>query len=187
MVTNTLVEADFLTFERNSDTKHELIFNELIEMSGASFKHTKIVRNLLVIFSNLFETHSVEFQAISNDLRVTNPLNDSYCYPDIVVIEGEPQFIDTEFDTLLNPVMIVEVLSNSTEKRDQIEKFEIYKSIPSIKEYIIVAQQKPFIKHYKKLALNHWEFFEYNQLNESISALDNKFTIKIEDIYDKCF
>ena len=181
-----LVEPDFLTFERSSDVKHELIRNEIIEMSGASFKHNILCANIIFILSASFQKEE-NLIVLSNDLRVTNPLNDSYCYPDIVVTDGEPKFIDTEFDTLLNPILIAEILSPSTEKRDQIEKFEIYKSIPTIKEYMIVAQHKPYVKLFKKIATNHWELFEYENFIEKVSILDNKYQISLADIYKRVF
>lgn len=125
--------------------------------------------------------------AITNDLRVFDPISGSYCYPDIVVVDNNPKFLDSEFDTLLNPIFVAEITSPSTEKRDLNDKFEIYKSIPSIKEYMIVAQDKTYIKHFKKITDNHWEFFEYYSIIENAILIDNKFTLPISAFYQKAF
>ena len=181
-----LIDIDFLTFERKSDIKHELIINELFEMGGASLEHNRIVRNLAGLSYNLF-IESPNFECFQNDLRLFDPISGSYCYPDILIVEGKANFIDNQFDTLLNPIFIAEILSTSTEKRDQIEKFEIYKNIPSVKEYMIVSQIKPYIKHFKKIAVNHWELFEFESLIENVSILDNQFYLPLMEIYKKVF
>jgi Uma2 family endonuclease len=182
--TEILVENDFLSFERNSDIKHELIFNNLFEMSGASLEHNRLVRNLAGIIYDLLKGND-KLECFHNDLRVIDSISNSYCYPDLLLVENIPLFVDDQFDTLTNPVFIAEVLSSSTEKRDQIEKFEIYKNIPSIKEYMIVAQHKPYIKLFKKIAVNHWELFEFENLSDSVVILDNKFQLPLLDIYNK--
>ncbi len=184
--TDVLLETDFLTFERNSDTKHELIFNEIIEMSGASKEHNRIVHSLAGLFYVLFSKNA-EFDTFHNDMRVFDSISSSYFYPDLIVVEGTSEFLDNEFDTLINPLFIVEVLSPSTEKRDLSDKFEIYKSIPSLKEYMIVAQHKPYIKLFKKIPINHWELFEFDKLTEMVSILDNKFQLPLSEIYKKVF
>lgn len=155
-------------------------------MGGASLEHNRITRNLSGVFYNLFK-NDVNYESFHNDLRVYDAVSSSCCYPDIVVVEDEPLFVDTQFDTLANPVFIAEVLSPATEARDKIEKFEIYKSIPSLKEYMLVAQDRAFVRLYKKIAPNHWEFFEFNLSDEPIPVIENKFSISLKDIYKKIF
>lgn len=183
-ISGVVTDSDFLTFERQSEIKHELILNEIMPMGGASYKHSKILINLVSLLYSIFNNTN-EFEVIGTDMRVSNPLNNSYCYPDVIVLDSEPKFLDDAFDTLLNPVFIAEILSSSTQSVDLTLKFDIYKSIPSIQEYLIVDQNKPFVKLYKKISLNHWELFEFEKLSESITILDNKFQVQMSEIYRK--
>ena len=120
---------EFLAFERASEQKHELILGELYPMSGASFKYNRIAKNILVLLENLFQ--NTQFETFGSDLRVANLIDNSFCYPDITVIAGEPIFIDKEFDTITNPILIAEALSVGTQQYDNEKKkgkkFDVYK------------------------------------------------------------
>jgi Uma2 family endonuclease len=135
-----LTAKDYLEFERNSDIKHEYFDGEIFEMSGAKRNHNKITTNL----SGLVWQHlkGKNCENYSNDMRVFVPETGLYTYPDLVVVCGEPQFQDDVFDTLLNPVLLVEVLSDSTESYDRGKKFQHYRSIESLQEYILVSQNE---------------------------------------------
>ena len=120
---------EFLAFERASEQKHELILGELYPMSGVSFKYNRIAKNILVLLENLFQ--NTQFETFGSDLRVANLIDNSFCYPDITVIAGEPIFIDKEFDTITNPILIAEALSVGTQQYDNEKKkgkkFDVYK------------------------------------------------------------
>jgi len=100
---------------------------------------------LVLSFSNVFENDK-DLEIFFNDLPLFDPVSGSYCYPDLLIVQGKPHFVDEQCDTLLSPAFIAEILSPFTPSRDLSEKFDIYKSIPSIKEYRIVAQLRPHIK-----------------------------------------
>ncbi|MFN0049534.1 MAG: Uma2 family endonuclease [Cytophagales bacterium] len=183
----TITAAEYLRLERTTTReeygKFEFINNELFEMAGASLEHNRIFTNLLVFLANQLEYF--DYQVLGSDQRIVNLLRDSYCYPDISVTKGEMSFLDNEFDTITNPVLLVEIESQSSVYKDNFLKLEVYKSIPSVKEYLIVAQDKIHVRHYKKIAENHWEFFDINSKEESIEVLANQFKIPVTAIYKK--
>ncbi|MFN3315768.1 MAG: Uma2 family endonuclease, partial [Raineya sp.] len=150
---------EFLAFERASEQKHELITGELYPMSGASFNHNIIASNLhFLLMQCLWQKDYYIFQS---DQRVANLLDNSFCYPDILVIEGEPEFLDKEFDTITNPILIAEVLSAGTQQYDKEKRFDIYKQLPSLQEYLILWQDKMRVRFLKKIEKNHWEMWDF--------------------------
>jgi Uma2 family endonuclease len=133
-----LTAQEYLAIERASDTKHEFYRGEMTAMSGVRLPHLRIVRNLSHHLTAQFQDSPCE--VFTNDLRVLVDPIGFYCYPDLVIVCGTPQLLDKEFDTLLNPVVILEVLSESTETYDRGEKFRRYRSIESLRTYILVSQ-----------------------------------------------
>jgi len=173
---------EFLAFERASEQKHELIFGELYPMSGPSFNHNRIAKNLLVFLENRFQ--NTNFEAFGSDLRVANLLDNTFCYPDIVVIANEPKFLDKEFDTITNPTLIAEVLSAGTQNYDKEKKFEIYKELDSLQEYLVIWQDKMKVRLLRKIEKNHWEMWDFDSENKEITIL-KQFAITLNDIYRK--
>jgi Uma2 family endonuclease len=137
---------EYLALERISLEKHEYFQGEMFTMMGASYKHNVICMNIATTLHPLLGKRGCT--VVTNDLRVFVPTTGLYAYPDVILICGTPQFIDDEFDTLLNPMTIIEVLSDSTELYDRTIKFENYRSIPSLQEYILVSVKKPHIERY---------------------------------------
>jgi Uma2 family endonuclease len=173
----------YLEAERKSPEKHELIKGEIIPMSGASLPHNIIANNIAALLTiRLWEK---DFAVCQSDMRVHNPVTGSYFYPDVVVIQGEPQLANNEFDNLLNPVLIVEVLSEGTESYDRGDKSLIYRHIPSLKEYLIVSQKEAFAEHLVKLSENKWQLEEIKGLDKSLHLLDALCEIKLSEVYKK--
>ena len=140
-----LTPEEYLAFERKATTKHEYLNGQIVAMSGASFAHTFITANIANQLYN--QLIGGECRVVTSDMRVKASKTESYFYPDVVVICGEPLAEDNVFDTLLNPTVIVEVLSPSTEAYDRGEKFEHYKQIASLKEYLLVSQDAVSVAH----------------------------------------
>src|SRR2546430_2206225 len=136
---------EYLAFERSSELKHEYISGEIIAMAGATRAHNLITGNISQRLRNQLEGKPCE--TYSNDMRLRTTPTD-YTYPDVVVVCGEPQFEDAELDTLLNPTVVIEALSKSSEARDRGEKFSDYRGIESIEDIILVAQHKMRVEHY---------------------------------------
>ncbi len=143
-----LTPEEYLIAERAAELRHEYVNGVLIEMSGASRQHVRIVVNLTRHLGNALADGPCEPYA--NDMRVWVPRRLTYNYPDVAVVCGEAKFLDNEFDTLLNPVLVIEVLSPSTEKRDRAAKFRDYRTLDSFAEYVLIAQDKQEIDHYVK-------------------------------------
>jgi len=173
---------EFLALERASEQKHELILGELYTMSGASFNHNIIASNLhFLLMQKLIDEGCFVFQS---DQRVADLLNQSFCYPDITVIAGEPQFLDKEFDTITNPILIAEVLSAGTQQYDKEKKFDIYKELDSLQEYLILWQDKMKARLFRKIEKNHWEMWDFDSENDVFNILHN-YELKLKDIYRK--
>jgi Uma2 family endonuclease len=126
---------------REKEGKYEFINYTLVDMSGASTKHNLICSNLHILIGNIIWNKENVF-ICQADQRIYNPFSNTYLYPDIVVIQGEPQYVDNVFDTITNPLLIIEVLSDSIENYDRGIKFMNYLNIPNFREYVLIAQDK---------------------------------------------
>jgi Uma2 family endonuclease len=153
-------------------------------MAGASFKHTKLVRNITVLLDNLLKKKGGGCEPFSTDLRVHIPSNSLYTYPDIVVICGEPIFTDNEFDTLLNPSVLIEVLSENNKMYDMGEKFHLYKQIQSLNYYILVSTIDYQAHIYTKKTENLWEILTIYNLEEIIKLELLDIELPMKEIYD---
>lgn len=136
-------EAEYLAFERASKSKHEYLAGGVYAMSGASRKHNLICSYTIAALINALGDKPC--QVYPSDMRVKVPEADLYTYPDISIVYGEPRFADSEFDTLLNPLVLIEVLSPSTEAFDRGKKFEAYRRLPSLRECLLISQERPFM------------------------------------------
>jgi Uma2 family endonuclease len=157
-------EEEFLALERMAKIKSEYYRGEIFAMSGASFQHNQIAAALARELGQFLDDK--KYNIFGSDLRVYTQLNSFYTYPDAVIICDEPSFIDNEFDTLLNPTVLIEILSDSTEQYDRTIKFDFYKNIPTLKQYVLIDSRKILIEVYTKLADKSWQPALYNNLNE---------------------
>ena len=138
----------YLTLDRGSVDKHELWDGSVYAMTGASLAHNRLVRNLIVSLTKALEGKPCE--VLPSDLRVRIPNQARYLYPDLSIVCGPPELEDDEADTLVNPQVVIEVLSDSTEAFDRGQKFEAYRSIPSLVEYVLVAQDSARVDHFAR-------------------------------------
>src|SRR6185369_17091632 len=148
---------EYLTSERAAELKHEYFAGEIVAMAGATREHILITGNISQRLRNQLERKPCE--TYSNDMRV-RATPTTYVYPDVVVVCGEPQFEDSESDILLNPTVVIEVLSKSTEARDRGEKFSDYRANKNVKEIIFVSQYRPRVEQYVRQANDEWIFHE---------------------------
>jgi Uma2 family endonuclease len=174
---------EYLALERSSGTKHEYFNGEIFAMSGASSRHILIVTNLVTgLWSRLRQGPCRVF---STDLRVKVDTTGLYTYPDVVVLCGPPEFSDEQKDTLLNPALIIEVLSDSTKDYDRGGKFEQYRTIGSFAEYLLVAQDRPHVEHYIRQTDGSWVLHETNRLEDTIQLKSAPCSLPLSEIYDK--
>ncbi len=175
-----LTPEEYLTFERKATTKSEYLRGQIIAMSGASFAHNFITADIVTHLN--IQLMGGECQVAASDMRVKATQTASYFYPDVVVICGEPRAEDDNFDILLNPTLIVEVLSPSTEAYDRGEKFEHYQHIASLKEYILVSQDKVHVEQYRRQG-EQWLLTEFREIEEVLSLLSIDCELRLRDVY----
>ena len=176
-----LTPEEYLAFERKATTKHEYVNGHIVAMSGASREHNLITGD---IFGGLYiQLMERECEAYASEMRVKIPETASYTYPDVVVVCDEPRFEDDVFDTLLNPTVIVEVLSPSTEAYDRGEKFEHYRQIPSLKEYVIVSQDRVRVEHYLRQGGTQWLLTELDAPEDVLPLISIACDLTLHHIY----
>jgi Uma2 family endonuclease len=173
---------DYLAQERLAERKSEYFQGEVFAMAGASPRHVWIVSNLNGNLWQQLKGKPCRVSASDFRLRVT-PAG-LYTYPDVVVC-GEPQFGDDQKDTVLNPVLIVEVLSESTRDYDRGKKFQQYRKLPSLIEYLMIEQDQPHIEHWTRKPENHWDFVEFDDLAQSIELTSIGCVLPLTEVYDK--
>ncbi len=175
-----LTPEEYLAFERKATTKHEYLDGQIVAMSGASFAHNFITVNIATHLN--IQLMDGECRVATSDMRVKVTEMDSYFYPDVVVVCGEPRAEDETFDTLLNPTLIIEILSPSTETYDKGEKFEHYQQITSLKDYILISQDKVYVEHYRRQE-NEWLQTEFAELEDVLSLRSVGCELRLQDIY----
>jgi Uma2 family endonuclease len=178
-----LSPAEYLSLERQAETRSEYHDGELVAMVGASREHNLIVVNSGREISAQLKGRPCETYA--NDMRVNVPAVNRYFYPDIVVVCGEPQFEDDSVDTLINPTVIIEVLSDSTERFDRGRKFAFYRTLPSLRGYLLIAQDEYRIDAYHKDADGRWLLEDAQGLDATLALGVADCTLALREIYDR--
>jgi Uma2 family endonuclease len=144
---------EYLERERRSETKHELVHGVAVAMAGGTAKHNAIAGNLIIALGVRLRGKCLVFPS---DQRVHVEATGLFTYPDVTVVCGAPKFHPNGRDTLLNPRVLVEVLSSSTEAYDRGAKFAHYQSIASLEEYVLVTQASKRVEHYRRLETGQW-------------------------------
>lgn len=178
-----LTPEGYLAFERRSEQRHEYIDGELFAMSGASERHNQIVVNLSGEIRTQFKGRSC--RVYTNDMRVRIAGTARYTYPDVTALCGQGLFDDKEQDTLINPNLIIEVLSVSTEAYDRGQKFEYYRQVETLTEYVLVAQDKPHVEQFRRQSDGQWLFTATSGLESFIELPSVGCRLSLAEIYDK--
>ena len=179
---NFLTPAEYLEIERRAERKSEYYQGEMFAMAGATRKHSLIVTNL--VFELVGQLRAKPCEVHSADMRLRVASTGLYTYPDVVVVCGEPQFADDQRDTLLNPALVIEVLSESTENYDRGRKFELYRTLPSLLEYLTIAQDRSHIEHHTRQE-KYWTLVEYGDLSQTIQLTSIGAALPLSSVYDK--
>ncbi len=181
--TTYLTPEEYLALERQDEYKNEYFNGEMIPMTGASRKHNLIVTNLLRELSQQLKDQSCE--VYPSDMRVRVHATGLYVYPDIVVVCGEPQLEDAFFDTLLNPTLLIEVLSESTESHDRGKKFSDYRTVESLAEYLLIAQNECNVEQYVKQADGRWLLSDLRSLTDKVELASVPCALALSEVYHK--
>lgn len=175
---------EYLVLEREADTKHEYLDGQIYAMAGASPVHNQICFNIIgEIHGQLKGTPCFGY---TSDQKIrTDPL-DLFTYPDITIVCGEPKFHDDKQDVILNPKVIIEVLSPTTEAYDRGEKFARYQQLKSLTDYILVAQDKPRVEHYvRQKGKKPWLYSIEHEMTASVGIDSIGCKLKLADVYDR--
>ncbi|MGB9178541.1 MAG: Uma2 family endonuclease [Pyrinomonadaceae bacterium] len=178
-----ITEEEYLALERKAQTKSEYFAGEVFALAGASRQHNRIVTNLVVGLDNQLKERPCN--VYSSDLRIKINKSGLYTYPDVVVTCGEELFSDESKDALLNPTVIIEVLSDSTEAYDRGEKFEHYQQVDSLLEYLLVSQHSYRVEQYAKQNNKSWLYLEAHELQDIVRMASIECQLAVKEIYDK--
>ncbi len=176
-----LTATEYLAIERRAEFKSEFFAGEMFAMAGASSRHVFIASNLGLRLANALLGGRCRVGL--SDLRILVDRTGLYTYPDIVVVCGPGEFDSNDSDTLVNPTAIIEVLSPSTEKYDRGAKFRNYKQIPSLKEYILVAQDEALIDRYIRQADGSWALVSFVGLDDTLVFTSVQASVPLAEVY----
>jgi Uma2 family endonuclease len=174
---------EYLELEVNSDTRHEYIDGLIIPMTGGTPNHNQIALNFSGTLNFLLKRQP--YQVFVTDQRLWIPNRRIHTYPDIMIVQTPLVFEEGRKDTITNPVMIAEVLSNSTKSYDKDEKFAAYRTIPTFQEYILIDQYSMHVEQYYKIGDNKWVFSEFADPEAGLNLASVPCQILLVDIYDK--
>jgi len=183
---------EYLALERASDERYEFFDGQVYLMAGESPDHGTICTNISGQLYNQLRGKSC--QVFSKDMKVRSgpqpksryEIKGLYSYPDLIVICGEPQFHDEYRDVLLNPAVIIEVLSPSTEAFDRGEKWSRYQSwLPSLTHYVLVSQAKPQLEHFLRQPNDEWLYSSVKELAGSLQLASIDCTLRLAEVYDR--
>ena len=175
---------EYLDFEREAVERHEFLDGYIFKMAGESVAHSRICVNLTTEVS--FKLRGKPCEALSPNMKVRTSTASLFSYPDLTIVCGEPQFHDTKKDVLINPRVIFEVLSPSTEKYDRGVKFSRYRmGNETLSDYILIAQETSLLEHYHKESDGRWIYLSYNYLDDIFRLNELEIEIPLEFIYDR--
>ncbi len=178
--TRQYTPAEYLALERQADYKNEYIDGYIVAMSGVTSHHDRIA---LDVCGELREQlRDGPCNIFSSAMRVRNLVTGRYTYSDASVVCGEPEFEDDELDTLLNPAVIVEVLSPSTEAYDRGDKFAAYRRLPSLREYVLIAQDRPSVEHYLRQG-QQWLLTAVTDLDAAVALPTIGCELRLAEVY----
>lgn len=176
-------EAEYLDFERAAQTKHEFRDGQVIAMVGASTSHNRITPNIGATLHGRLRGGPCE--PFVNDLRVRSSPAGHYAYPDVVVVCGAPRLADSHGDIPLDPTVIVEVLSPLTEAYDRGDKFHDYRSIESLREYVLVAQNAVRVEQFTRQEGGRWLPREIASLDATLELASIGCALPLRDLYER--
>jgi Uma2 family endonuclease len=173
---------EYIELDKHSSGRYEYFSGEILDMAGASFSHNRIVSNL--IQSVGIKLAGRPCSVLPSDMRIKVPKALPYRYPDVVVVCGDPIIEEIQgLEMLVNPLLIVEVLSPATEAYDRGDKFHAYQSIESFQEYLLVAQDKPYVTQYVRQTSGAWLRSDIEGVESEVNLASLGFVILLGEIY----
>ena len=179
---NFYTPEDYLDLEEQATEKSEYYNGEIFTMAGGSLNHNQISLNIGSLLN--LDLKRKDYHVCIADIKLWIPQKNSFNYPDVMIIPKPPTFYNNRKDVVLNPMVIIEVLSDSTKDYDRGDKFRQYRSIPSLQDYILVDQDKAYIEYFKKTAAHEWLFTEIDNIDKSLNLASINTSLTLIDIYD---
>ena len=175
--------ADYLQLEDAAEERSEYCNGEIFTVSGNTLNHNRLLLNTAgELKAKLKKTPYLVFMI---EVKLWIPQRNNFKYPDVMIIEGQPQYYENRKDILLNPIVIIEVLSDSTKDYDRGDKFQHYRTLESLQHYILINQDSIQVEHFKKIAPFEWLLTELNQPEATLKLTNPDLTLALSDIYDR--
>jgi Uma2 family endonuclease len=174
--------SEYLELEEQSETRHAYQNGEIIEVTGGTRNHNRISLSLATTLE--VGLKSQEYEVFMADMRLWIPRPRQATYPDVMVIAGEPIFQENRTDTVMNPVLIAEILSKSTSAYDRSDKFAYYRTIPELREYVLIDQYTCHVEQFSKTDRG-WLLTEYESLSNSLNLSAINLQLSLKDLYDR--
>ncbi|HUQ95348.1 MAG TPA: Uma2 family endonuclease [Bryobacteraceae bacterium] len=178
-----ITPEEYLDRERLAETKSEYWNGVVLAMAGGSSQHDRLQNNLVREIGNALKTHPC--RTAGPDLRLRVAGSRVYTYPDMMILCGKTEYADDQRDTVLNPVVVIEILSRSTEAYDRGEKFAAYRRLPSLQEYLLVSQSQPRVERFRRLPDDRWILTEVTGMTELLQLESVPCQVPMAEIYDR--
>jgi len=175
-----LTREDYFALEETATEKHEFYHGEIFAMSGGTFNHAAIGINIVSTLKQKLRGKSC--QPTNSDMRIETP-NGLITYPDAAIFCGKPELTENQC-ALLNPKVIIEVLSPSTRRYDQSDKFLLYRAIASFTDYVLIDSEKMHVQHFRKIGRSEWLFHEYDRLSDVLDFNEFNISLSLVEIYE---
>ncbi|MFQ5730736.1 MAG: Uma2 family endonuclease [Planctomycetaceae bacterium] len=174
---------EYLALERKAEFRNEYRNGEIVPMTGGTREHNLLETNLIAQLHQ--QLSSKDYEVYPGNMRIKVDETGLYTYPDVAVVRGEPQLEDDEFDTLLNPVVLFEILSKSTESYDRGDKFSQYRTVPTFVEYLLISQTRMRIERFTRQPDGPWLFQEYLKPDDVVPLDAIECRLSVGDVYHK--
>ena len=174
---------EYLELEETAEYKSEYIDRQIIPIAGGTINHNQIALNLSTELNFAFKKQN--YRVFMGDVRLWITQKPTYIYPDVMILAGEPEFFNNRKDIILNPQIIVEVLSKSTKGYDCEDKFQAYRNISTFQEYLLIDQTRIHVDQFSKTGKKQWTLREYDEEDEAIALVSVPFQISLQDLYNK--
>ena len=174
---------EYLEIETAAEYRSEYIEGKISPMAGGKPNHNQLAINLTSAIN--YNLRKKPYRVFMSDLRLSIPDRSLYTYPDVMIVKTPLVFAENRNDTITNPIAIAKILSDSTEKYDRGDKFRMYRTIPSFKEYLLISQTAMQVEKFSKNDKNQWVLSEYAGKNATIVFDSFKFKISLEELYDR--
>lgn len=187
MNTNVLVNSkknytvdEYRNFEKTSLNKNEYFDGNISASNGSSRRHNLIVSNITIAVGSRLRKHQSDIYVNNMQVKLSD---NAFCYPDVVIVKDNPKFLNNETDVLLNPTIVIEIVSPKTYTCDKTTKMEKYLALESINEYLMVSEDKMFVEHYAKQSIKQWSYKIYNSSDDIISMDSIMCKINMSEFY----